>query len=74
MEKLYTSGPAAFGSAIKLQETTKMPNTNIDTFLQKKDAHTKHRQIQRKFPRPKVIAYEINLVSRCRLYGQVGKI
>ena len=30
------------------------------TFLQQKDAHTKYRQIQRKFPRHKVIAYEIN--------------
>ena len=28
--------------------------------MQQKDAHTKYRQIQRKFPRLKVIAYEIN--------------
>ena len=31
-----------------------------DTFLQQKDVHTKYRQIQRKFPRLKVIAYKIN--------------
>ena len=60
LEKVYTSGPAAYGSARKLQETSKMPKAKIDTFLQHEDAHTKYRQIQRKFPRPKVIAYEIN--------------
>ena len=60
LEKLYTSGPAAYGSARNLQETSKMPKAKIDTFLQQKDAHTKYRQIQRKFPRLKVIAYEIN--------------
>ena len=37
-----------------------MPKAKIDTFLQQKDAHTKYRQIQRKFPRLKVIAYGIN--------------
>ena len=30
----------------------------LTLFLQQKDAHTKYRQIQRKFPRLKVIAYE----------------
>ena len=60
LEKMYTSGPAAYGSARNLQATSKMPKAKIDTFLQQKDAHTKYRQIQRKFPRLKVIAYEIN--------------
>ena len=46
---MYTSGHAAYGSARNLQEASKMPKTKIDTFLQQKDAHTKHRQIQRKF-------------------------
>ena len=49
---------AAYGSARNLQETSKIPKAKIDTFLQQKDAHTKYRQIQRKFPRLKVIAYE----------------
>ena len=57
---MYTGGPAAYGSARNLQETSKMPKAKIDTFLHQKDAHTKYRQIQRKFPRLKVIAYEIN--------------
>ena len=39
-----------------------MPKAKIDTFLQQKDAHTKYRQIQRKFSRLKVITYEINEV------------
>ena len=60
LEKMYTSGPAAYGSARNLQEASKMPIAKIATFLQQKDAHTKYRQIQRKFPRLKVIAYEIN--------------
>ena len=47
LEKLYTSGPAAYGSARNLQETSKMPKAKIDTFLLQKDAHTKYRQIQR---------------------------
>ena len=76
LEKMYTSGPAAYGSSRNLQETSKIPKTKIDTFLQQKDDHTKYRQIQRKFPSLEVIAYEIkrNLVKRCRLRGQVGKI
>ena len=60
LEKMFTSGPAAYESARNLQATSKMPKAKIDTFLQQKDAHTKYRQIQRKFPRLKVIAYEIN--------------
>ena len=62
LEKLYTSGPAAYGSARNLQETSKMPEAKIDTFLQQKDSHTKYRQVQRKFPRLKVFAYEINKI------------
>ena len=60
LEKMYTSGPAAYGSSRNLQETSKIPKTKIDTFLQQKDDHTKYRQIQRKFPSLEVIAYEIN--------------
>ena len=60
LEKLYTSGPAAYGRARNLREASKMPKAKIDAFLQHKDAHTKYRQIQRKVPRLKVIAYEIN--------------
>ena len=39
-----------------------MPKAKIDPFLQQKDVHTKYRQIQRKFPRLKVIAHEINQI------------
>ena len=34
LEKMYTSGPAAYGSARNLQATSKMPKAKIDTFLQ----------------------------------------
>ena len=33
LEKMYTSGPAAYGSARNLQETSKVPKTEINTFL-----------------------------------------
>ena len=56
---MYTRGPAAYGSARNLQEASKMPKAKIDTFLQQK-MPIKNRQIQRKFPRVKVIAYENN--------------
>ena len=68
LERMYTSGPAAYGSARNLQETSKMPKAKIDTFLQQKDARTKYRQIQRKFPRLKVIAYEINEIWSIDVY------
>ena len=60
LEKLYTSGPAAYGSARSLQIASKLSKTKVDSFLQQKDAHTKYHQTQRKFPRLKVIAYNIN--------------
>ena len=60
LEKMYTSGPAACGSARNLQETSKMPKAKIDTFLQQKDVNSKYRQVQRKFPRRKVMAYNNN--------------
>ena len=49
LEKLYTSRLAAYGSARNLQETSKVPESKFDTFLQQKEAHTKYQQIQRKF-------------------------
>ena len=45
--KMYTSGPAAYGSARNFQGTSKMPKAKIDTFLQQKDAHTEYRKIHK---------------------------
>ena len=59
LENMYTSGPAAYGSARNLLKTSKMSKAKVETLLQQKDAHTKYRQIQRTFHRPKVIAYKI---------------
>ena len=50
LKKLYTSGPAAYGSPRNLQETSKKPKAKIDIFLQEIDARTKYRQSQIKFP------------------------
>ena len=43
-----------------MQNASKLSKTKVDSFLQQKDAHTKYHQTQRKFPRLKVIAYNIN--------------
>ena len=59
------SGPAAYGSARNLQETSKTPKAKIDTFLQQKDAHTKYQQIQRKFPRLREL-----LLTKLTKFGQ----
>lgn len=53
-------GPAAYGSVTNLQKAAKLPRRKVEKFLQQKDAHTKYRQYNRKFPRLKVIAYDIN--------------
>ena len=34
LEKLYTSGPAAYGSARTLQIASKLSKTKVDSFLQ----------------------------------------
>ena len=60
METLYTTGPAAYGSLKNLQKVSKLTRPQVETFLQGKNAHTKYRQFRRKFPRLKVIAYDIN--------------
>ena len=39
---------------------SKLPRRKVEQFLQGKPAHTKYRQLQRKFPRLKVIAYDID--------------
>ena len=65
LEKMYMSGPAAYGSARNLQETSKMPKAKNDTFLQPNYAHTKNQQIQRKFPRLREL-----LLTKLTKFGQ----
>ena len=60
LEKLYKKGPAAYGSVSNLQKASSLSRVKVETFLQSKNSHTKYRQYRRRFPRLKVIAYDIN--------------
>ena len=60
LESLYTVGPAAYGSAKNPQKASQLSKAKVNAFLHQKDSHTKYRQSIRKFPRLKVIAYDIN--------------
>lgn len=60
LEKLYTDGPAAYGSIRNLQKYSKLPREKVLRFLESQHAYTKYRMYRRKFPRLKVIAYRIN--------------
>ena len=60
LEKLYTQGPAAYGSVENLNKASRLPKRKVETFLSQTDAHTKHRAPRKKFPQIKVHAYRIN--------------
>lgn len=58
--KHYTKGPAAYGSVKRLSEESGLPPRTVKLFLHKKGTHTKYRNAVRRFPRLKVLAFEIN--------------
>ena len=60
LEKLYTQGPAAYGSVQNLTKASKMSKSKVETLLADTDAHTKYRTPRKKFPRLKVQVYRIN--------------
>ena len=60
MEKLYSAGPAAFGSISRLQKQSGISKAKVEEFLQNVNAHTKYKPVRRKFPRLKTIVYRIN--------------
>ena len=60
LEDIYKKGPAAYGSVANLKKTSGLSLRKVENFLQGKNAHTKYRQFPRRFPRLKVIAYDIN--------------
>lgn len=60
LEKLYTQGKAAYGSARNLQKESKLPRYQVEKFLQSVNAHTKYKTFRKNFPRLKVLAYDIN--------------
>ncbi len=58
--KAYRTGPAAFSTAHRLRKQTGKPMKEIEKFLERTNAYTKYRGVQRSFKRLKVIAYRIN--------------
>ena len=60
LELKYTMGPAAYGSIKNLQKSTKLKPSKVKLFLERKNAHTKHKKYRKRFPTLKVIAYDIN--------------
>ena len=58
--KLYTNGPAAYGSAQRLTEESGISNSKVLSFLHSKPTYTKYRNVRKRFPRLKVIAFRIN--------------
>ena len=43
-----------------LYQASKLSKAKVDYFLHQKNAHTKYRQVRKRFPRLKVVAYDIN--------------
>ena len=60
LELKYTKGPAAYGSIKNLQKSTKLKPSEVKLFLERKNAHTKHKKYRKRFPTLKVIAYDMN--------------
>ena len=60
LDLLYRKGPAASVSITNLQKASKLPRKKVESFLRNKNAPTKYRQFRRKFPRLKVISYDID--------------
>ena len=60
LEALYRKGPAAYGSVANLKKASGLSWRKVNNFLRGKNAHTKYRQFPRRFPRLKVIAFDIN--------------
>ena len=60
LELKYTKGPKAYGSIKNLQKSTKLKPSKVQMFLEGKNAHTKHKKNRKRFPKLKVIAYDIN--------------
>ena len=63
LEKLYTQGPAAYGSVQNLTKASKLAKSKVENFLADTDAHTKYRTPRKKIPRLKVQAYRINKIQ-----------
>ena len=62
LEDIYRKGPAAYGSVASLGNASGFSLRKVENFLQGKNAHSKYRQFPLRYPRLKVIKYDINEV------------
>ena len=56
LQRLYTHGPAAYGSVRNLTKASKLPVTKVRQFLHSKDSYTKFTLATRKFKRMRAFA------------------
>ena len=60
LQRLYSSGKAAYGSLKNLQKASNLSKSKVEKFLQSKESFTKFRQANRKFDRLSAFAKHIN--------------
>ena len=73
LTRLYRKGPAAFGSIENLSKQSGLSRKKVAYFLHSKDAHTKFRNVRRKFKRLQAHATHINDIW-CMDLAQVDKL
>ena len=73
LNKLYRSGPAAFGSLNNLIKLSGLPRVEVSQFLVSKPSYTKFKNRRRKFPRLQVKARLINDIW-CMDLAEVDKL
>ena len=57
LQRLYTHGPAAYGSVRNLAKASKLPVSKVRQFLHSKDSYTKFKLATRKFKRMRAFAF-----------------
>ena len=62
LDRLYSKGPASFGSSKRLQDLSKLPMTKVKMYLETKPSFTKYCAQRLIFPRLKVIVNDLNEV------------
>ena len=60
LDRLYSKGPASFGSSKRLKDFSKRPMTKVKMYLETKPSFTKYRAQRLNFPRLKVIVNDLN--------------
>ena len=60
LDKLYLNSPTAFGSAIRLQNLSKLSMKKIEMYLETKPTFNKYRSRRLKFPRLKDVVNDKN--------------